>query len=993
MKLRQLFERFGEDALTALLAQVREHALRRPAEEQAACDLALRALVSRDEPAAWDAPARDRVLAALHLDRVARALLKDAQAPLPALVAWEAAFRLAPQSHFLRSLLATAKQQGLDEDALAVVERLLLQERTGARRRELLLERGRLLEEALRQFPAAADAYAEGLVEHEDDPELLAGLSRCLEASRRYEELLAVTRRLLQLETAEGQRALLHTRVANLLETLGGDAEETMGHYRQALSLAPTFEPPAQGLLALAEQRGEWRVVADALKARLKTETRAKERATMLTRLAEVTDRHLKAPATGLAYLERAIREYPRGLSARLLLLEMLCARGEFARAERFATPPDATDAHGLSGAQVARLAQIRARVSAEQGRPEEALECLGVALEVAASPQPLLEDLVALIRRFRPETAPPGSLLHVARAHEGDAPALSGLAYLGHGLLLHGLGRVPEAAATLERAVALWPSGSTYEGLAELHLSLRRFPPAVEAFTRGAAAARQAGAVAQSEALTVRAAQVLADHLGRPEEALALLRVPELKAPVTPEPLLFAAAVALQLEQLDVARECALAAQPLEGTPAPRATALWLALQRRLGDPATTGLALRSAAVAGDEPSLRAALKELVSSQRYDELLPLLDGLPPTRQALGHLVAADALRMAGHGQEAQAYYEEAIRRSPSATPLEAVEGLALLAPERALAALERRLGESPFELRALSVLSTLLAASGRTQRAQRLYQLARFIQDGEPQPAAPAPERFWERIHFQEPLARLLAHLAATLPGAFSQREEAIAAGAARLTLPPPQAALLERICALREMAVPAVLSHPYVGNQAVALRGPNAVLVSTRLLAPQMPPGALLFAVLRGVAALGGGVAAVSHLASYQLDLAAEALRLTVAPVPPAGGSSPTQLLADALELPEADVAGALASLPPLEGAHAVDPVAARNAFDEVTLRAAVAGTGDLVGALTALSLRPPPSVAWRTTRNRWLRLLSRLPSARAVMGYTLAEDLAAQ
>ncbi len=924
--------------------------------------------------------ARERVLAALHLDRVARALVREPR-PVEAMVAWQQAFSLAPQAQFLRGLLGAARAASHHDDALIVLEQLLTLETVPSRRRELLLERARLLEERLRRFSAAADAYADGVAELEDDPEFLSGLSRCLEAARRYEELLAVSRRLLQLEKSEGQLALLHTRVANLLQTLGGDPEEAMAHYQHALHLTPSFEPPAQGLLALAEKRGQWRLVAETLKTRLKAERRPKERATILTRLAEVTERHLRAPATGVAYLERAIREYPRGLSARLLLLEILCARGEFARAERFATPPDSTDAHGLSPEQLARLAQIRARVSAEQGRPEEAIECLGVALEVASAPEPLVEDVVALVRRYKPETAPPDSLLRVAKEHEDGAKRLSGLAWLAHALLLHGLGQVDAALHGYERAVALWPAPTTFEALGELHLSLRRFDRAAQAFADGARQSQPPHAP-----LLTRAARVLADHLGRPADALAMLG--ELPAQ-EPEPLLLAASLALQQGDLEHARRCLESARTTPGLSPDRFATLWLSLQRRTGDAAAVADAEQQAAAAGEPVCLRAAVRR--SLEGAPAALPLLlQALPAARQPLGHRLAGDARRLAGQKDAAVQHYREAIRLASEPAPLEALEGLALVAPDVALTELERRLVKAPFELHALSLLSTLLSATGSAHRAQRLYQLARFIQDGELQAPGPAPDRFWALARFEEPLGRLLAHLRRALPTALATREALIAGGATSVELPAAAQETLRTLCAARGLPVPSVLAHPHVGSRPVALGTPFAVVVSHRLLAPRMPAGALWFSVLRALATLGADLHAMSYLASYELDTASEALRLLASPNP--GGGSAAELLADALEVTEDDVRPALASLQAPTNPHAVDPLAARAEFDNITLRAALAGSGDLIGALTALSLRPPPNVAWRTTRTRWLRLLDRLPSARIAFGYTLAEDLAA-
>ena len=119
------------------------------------------------------------------------------------------------------------------------------------------------------------------------------------------------------------------------------------------------------------------------------------------------------------------------------------------------------------------------------------------------------------------------------------------------------------------------------------------------------------------------------------------------------------------------------------------------------------------------------------------------------------------------------------------------------------------------------------------------------------------------------------------------------------------------------------------------------------------------------------------------------ANALRSAAAPPPDlADEQSPAQLLASALDVPKESCAIALEHLRLVPRLAHAEPQAALAAYASASLRAALDATGDLVSALAALSLLAPPSVAFQSTRVRWLKKLSDLPAARAAVGYTLAE-----
>ncbi len=222
----------------------------------------------------------------------------------------------------------------------------------------------------------------------------------------------------LQVEREDdpARLSLLHTRLASLLTSLRGDDVRAMHHYRQAIRLVPSFEPPQQGLLVLAEKHRDDATLVDLLKLRLRHETRPRERAALFSRLGEVIAERLGDATRAEGFLERAVQEHPRALLPRLRLLELLCAQGEFARAEAYARAPDHLELGELDRGHFARLCRLCAWVDRERGRPVHAVRALALALETTERPEGVLDEWLELVRTEAP-----------IRASARDALALGG--------------------------------------------------------------------------------------------------------------------------------------------------------------------------------------------------------------------------------------------------------------------------------------------------------------------------------------------------------------------------------------------------------------------------------------------------------------------------------------------------------------------------------------------------------------------------------------
>src|SRR5205823_3166791 len=135
-----------------------------------------------------------------------------------------------------------------------------------------------------------------GLAVHLDpQKEYLEALAELSEQAELDEAAVEVLTRLLALEDGAHRRRHLHFQLTRVLE------------------------PPFQGLLALAERGEDWATVVEVLEGHLAVEQRPKERAMVLTRIGELSASRLVDAPRAIAALEWALREYPRGLQARLL--------------------------------------------------------------------------------------------------------------------------------------------------------------------------------------------------------------------------------------------------------------------------------------------------------------------------------------------------------------------------------------------------------------------------------------------------------------------------------------------------------------------------------------------------------------------------------------------------------------------------------------------------------------------------------------------------
>ncbi len=424
-------------------------------------------------------------------------------------------------------------------------------------------------------------------------------------------------------------------------------------------------------------------------------------------------------------------------------------------------------------------------------------------------------------------------------------------------------------------------------------------------------------------------------------------------------------------------------------GTDEPGLRALRAAIARTRGDaPAVVEALEDEAARAGNERAFREVLGRRLAQGRPEAALAALEEVPPSRRARLLVPAADAMRAAGAGAAAVALYRQAVHEGARAA--EALGALSVLDRSAAFELVPELVERGPLELRALSVLSSVLAAQGDGEGAQRLYRLASALSDGVPPGAPLSPERVAQVPVPADPLLALLVR-------------------AERKFGPLPTPGLALREChpvplssrAMRAIEAawaspsppPRLLTHPAVGAELAVLRGPlSAVVVSDRLMDPAFPENVRLFAALQGTWLLRSNLGWLPALAPEQLEVAAR--ELAPEPGPSEEGLAPP--LPGALL--EASIGGGRSAWAELlagarrPGAPLPSVLDARRRAERAALEAALAATGDLLAGLAAVSLLPPPAVGFAATRHRWLAALGRVPRARLLLGAAVGPARAA-
>lgn len=261
------------------------------------------------------------------------------------------------------------------------------------------LERLRLLAHAQevgrRDLQAASHTWRQVLGLAPDDPKALRALARLLEARKQWRELLEISERELAVTSSAKKQAHILFRMGSLQETQLGDRAAASACYQAAVEADPRCFPALHGLRDLAVGAGDWPAVIANLRTELQLWDAPKERAAVLSRIAEIEDQHLGDRDAAVAHYQEALVTWADSVPAARFLADLAFDEGRWADA---APLFQALSSHKLEKwprAARADLFHKRGVVATRLHRRREAVESLKLALDFEPGRVAALEALV----------------------------------------------------------------------------------------------------------------------------------------------------------------------------------------------------------------------------------------------------------------------------------------------------------------------------------------------------------------------------------------------------------------------------------------------------------------------------------------------------------------------------------------------------------------------------------------------------------------------
>ncbi len=158
-------------------------------------------------------------------------------------------------------------------------------------------------EERLGNVSAAAENYERLLELDPSDRETLEALDALYRNANRWEDLIGVFRRRIDLCESEEESIGLYVQLANVYEEKLRRPEDAILAYREVLTIDPTSDAALSALDALYARGELWRELAENLETRLKLADTEEKQRTLMLRLADLFEKRLDQ-------LDRAIDTY-----------------------------------------------------------------------------------------------------------------------------------------------------------------------------------------------------------------------------------------------------------------------------------------------------------------------------------------------------------------------------------------------------------------------------------------------------------------------------------------------------------------------------------------------------------------------------------------------------------------------------------------------------------------------------------------------------------
>jgi tetratricopeptide (TPR) repeat protein/outer membrane biosynthesis protein TonB len=391
------------------------------------------------------------------------------------------------------------------------------------------------IQEQLDKVADAAKSYEKVLGLEAGDADALQAIDALYRRTGRWQDLIGVFRRRIELVDDVGEREALYAQMASVFEEKLGQPDEAIQAYREVLALDPTSRVALDALDALFTRRAMWGELAENLEVQLGLADSEEAQLRLMLRLAALREQRMglvdsaiegyrqvlerePANAAALAALERLGQDPNYGLAIAEILEPLYRAHGEHQKLI------------GVHEVQVARadgperkvelLHQVAALYEDSAGDPNSAFDTMARALAVDPSQAETRQNIDRLARVT-------GRLLDLARVYEGLAaeqrdPEVGSQLYAAAARVFEqDVPNIDRAIELYQRVLAIDPANlEAAESLQGLFQGSERYADMSAILQRKASVLEDVDA--QKEAL-YQAALLEEEVLERPREAIAV--------------------------------------------------------------------------------------------------------------------------------------------------------------------------------------------------------------------------------------------------------------------------------------------------------------------------------------------------------------------------------------------------------------------------------------------------------------------------------------
>jgi tetratricopeptide (TPR) repeat protein len=388
-------------------------------------------------------------------------------------------------------------------------------------------------EERLGNIAGAAENYERLLELDPSDPEALAALDALYRNAGRWEDLIGVFRRRIDLSESEEESIGVYGQLASVYEEKLGRPEDAIQAYREVLAIDPTSDSALSALDGLYARGEAWRELADNLETRLKLADTEEKQRTLMLRLADLFERRLDQveraidtyrdvlerdpyDQNALGALERLSKDGRHELGIAEILEPLYQQQGDY---EKLVNVYEVQARHADdSGRKVELLHRIASLHEDVANNVERAFATYARALAIEPLDETTVEGLDRLARsggRF----AQLADVYEELAASQRDTELVAHLYGAAARVVQNEVGDVPRAIGLFNKVLEVAPRDlSAVEALESLYLSAERFAELSQILQRKSKVLDE---VPLQKAALFEAARIEEEVLNRPEAAI----------------------------------------------------------------------------------------------------------------------------------------------------------------------------------------------------------------------------------------------------------------------------------------------------------------------------------------------------------------------------------------------------------------------------------------------------------------------------------------